>query len=336
MMLLSEPGAHMRRREFLRALGSAAAAMSPVAAAAQQLAMPAIGFLGPSSPQLFAERLDAFRRGLGDIGFHEGRNVRIEYRWAGGNLNRLPALAADLIRGSVSAMVSAGLAAALAAKATTTAIPIVFFIGEDPVGLGLVANLSRPGGNLTGVTTLNTEVGPKRLELVRELIPSAKSVALLLNPTGPNVDSLEKQMQAAARTLGLGLLVLHAGNERDLDHAVARGAREANALVITTDAFFISRIKRIARLTVEHPVPAIFQYRDFVAEGGLMSYGGNFLDSFRQLGAYAGRILKGEKPADLPVQQATKVELIINLKTAKALGLTVPLTLLGRADEVVE
>jgi putative ABC transport system substrate-binding protein len=325
----------MRRREFITLIGGAAT--WPLAARAQQPAMPVIGFLGYSSPELFAERLHAFRQGLGETGYHEGRNVMIEYRWAGDETNRLPALAADLARHSVTTMVGAGLSATLAAKAATTTTPIVFFLGEDPVELGLVASLSRPGGNLTGVTTLNTEVGPKRLELVRELVPSAKLIALLVNPKSPNAETLARDMPAAARTLGLTVLVLHASSERDFDHVFARLAEQrAGALVITTDAFFISRIEQLARLTLRRAVPAIFQYRHFVAAGGLMGYGGSFTDSYRQVGVYAGRILKGEKPADLPVQQASKIELFINLKTAKALGLTVPPSLLARADEVIE
>jgi putative ABC transport system substrate-binding protein len=327
----------MRRRDFITLLGGAAPALAwPLAARAQQPAMPVIGFLGPSSPQLFAERLRAIAQGLQETGYHDGRNVTIEYRWAGGDTNQLPALAADLARRPVTMMVAAGLSATLAAKATTT-LPVVFFIGEDPVELRLVASLSRPGGNLTGVTTLNTEAGPKRLELVRELVPSAKAIALLVNPKSPNADALARGMQAAARTLGLTLILLRAGSERDFDAAFASLAEQrAGALVITTDAFFISRIEQLARLSLRHAVPAIFQYRNFVAAGGLMSYGGSFTDPYREVGVYAGRILKGEKPADLPVQQATKIELFLNLKTARALGLEVPPTLLARADEVIE
>jgi putative ABC transport system substrate-binding protein len=324
----------MRRRAFIALLGGSAAAW-PLAGRGQQ-ALPVVGFLGPSSPELFAERLRAIAQGLDETGYQDGRNVMIEYRWAGGDTNRLPALAADLARHPVRIMVAAGLSATLAAKAAT-ALPVVFFIGEDPVELGLVASLSRPGGNLTGVTTLNTEAGPKRLELARELVPSAKAIALLINPNSPNAEALARRMQAAARTLGRTLILLHAGSERDFDSAFARLVEQrAGALVITTDAFFISRIEQLARLTLRHAVPAIFQYRNFAAAGGLMSYGGSFTDPYRQVGAYAGRILKGEKPADLPVQQATKIELFINLKTAKALGLEVPPTLLARADEVIE
>ena len=325
----------MRRRKFITLLGGAIA--WPIVTRAQQPAMPVVGFLGPSSPGLFTERLGAFRQGLDEAGFHQDRNVRIEDRWAGGDTNRLPTLAADLAGHSVTIMVAAGLSATLAAKATTTTIPIVFFLGEDPVELGLVASLNRPGGNLTGVTTLNTEVGPKRLELMQQLVPSAKVMAVLINPNSPNAESLAKNMQEAARSLNLTLLVLHASSERDFDRAFTGLAEHrVRALVITTDAFFISQVEQLARLTLRHAVPAIFQYRQFVAAGGLMSYGGSFTDSYRQVGVYAGRILKGETPADLPVQQAAKIELFLNLKTAKALGLSVPLPLVSRADEIIE
>jgi putative ABC transport system substrate-binding protein len=283
-VLVEVLGAEMRRREFICLLGSAAVT-SPLAARAQEQRRPVIGFLGPSSSELFAERLHAFRQGLSETGFHEGGNVMIEYRWAGGETDQLPALAADLARHSVTTMVAAGLSATLAIKAATTTTPIVFFLGEDPVELGLVTSLSRPDGNLTGVTTLNTEVGPKRLELVRQLVPSAKLIALLINPKGPNAESIAKDMSAVARTLGLTVLVLHATSDRDFDHAFARLAEQrADGLVITTDAFFISRIEQLARLTLRYAVPAIFQYRPFVAAGGLMSYGGSFTDSYRQVG----------------------------------------------------
>ena len=249
----------------------------------------------------------------------------------------MPALAADLARHPFTMIIAAGLSAALAAKAATPTIPIVFFIGEDPVEVGLVASLNRPGGNLTGVTTLNTEVGPKRLELMLQVVPSAKVMAVLINPNSPNVDSLTNSMQGAARDLGLTPLVAHARAERDF-HPVFAGLaeRRVGAVVITTDAFYISRGEQLAHSALRHGLPAIFQYRNFVAAGRLMSYGSSFTDSYRQVGVYAGRILKGEKPAELPVQQATKIELFINLKTAKALGLTVPTAILLRADEVIE
>jgi putative ABC transport system substrate-binding protein len=324
----------MRRRDFIALAGATAAC--PVAPRAQEL-LPVIGFLGPSSPQIFATRLQAFHHGLGEAGYRAGDNVRIEYRWAGGDTARFPGLAADLARRPVTVLVAAGLAAALAAKAATTAIPILFFIGENPVELGLVATLNRPGANLTGVTTLNTEVGPKRLELARELVTAGKPIAVLINPRSPNADSLVTGMQRAADRLGLRLMVLQAGSERELEPVFAHLAeRRAGPLVITTDAFFISRIERLAELSLRHAVPAIFQYREFVAAGALMSYGSSFLEPYRQVGVYTGRVLRGEKPADLPVQQATKVELFINLKTARALGIEVPPALLVRADEVIE
>jgi putative ABC transport system substrate-binding protein len=324
----------MRRRGFIALLGGAAA--WPLAARAQS-SMPVIGFLGPSSAAVMAERLAAFNQGFEETGFRPGHNVAIAYRWAGGDTSRLPALAAELARAPVSLLVGAGLSATLAAKAAATTIPVIFFLGEDPVELGLVDTLNRPGGNLTGVTTLNTEVGPKRLELAHELVPSAKLIGLLVNPKSPNAETLTRDMRTAAGNLGFTLLVLHAASERDFDTAFARLAEHrAGALVITTDAFFISRIEQLARLTLRHAVPAIFQYRDFVAAGALMSYGGSFLEPYRQVGVYTGRVLKGEKPAELPVQQATKIELFINLKTAKAFGLEVPATLLARADEVIE
>jgi putative ABC transport system substrate-binding protein len=324
----------VRRREFVTLLGSAA--VWPVTARAQQSPLPVIGFLNAASPDSYAHLVRAFHQGLRDVGYVEGQNVAIEYRWAEGQYDRLPAMAADLVRRQVT-LIAANSAAAVAAKAVTSTVPIVFDTGFDPIELGLVASLNRPGGNLTGVSNLNVELGPKRLELARELVPSATIIALLVNPTNPNAKSLLTDHQAAARTFGLELHVLSASNERDFDAVFANLIRlRASTLVIGADTFFISRSKQLAALALHHAVPAIFQYREFAAAGGLMSYGGSLADAYRQVGVYAGRILKGEKPADLPVQQSTKAELIINLKTAKALGIIVPPTLLARADEVIE
>jgi putative ABC transport system substrate-binding protein len=273
---------------------------------------------------------------LKDTGYVEGENVAIEYRWAEGQYDRLPAMAADLVRRKVD-VIAANSAAMLPARAATTTIPIVFVTSLDPVQLGLVASLSRPGGNVTGVTTFNVEVGPKRLELLHELVPAVNVIGLLVKPNNPNAQTLSRDLQVAARKLGLQLHVLHAGNERDFDRVfVALVQLRAGALVIGTDAFLTSHSERLAALALRHAMPAIYQYPEFTAAGGLMSYGGSFTDQTRQAGVYTGRILNGEKPADLPVQQSTKAELIINLKTARALGLEVPPTLLARADEVIE
>jgi len=327
----------LNRREFIALVGGAAA--WPLVAHAQQSAMPVIGLLGTISPDRWASRLHAFRQGLSETGYVEGRNVGIEYRWAEGQNDRLPALAADLVRRQVRVIATPeSTPAAFAAKAATTTIPIVFSVGVDPVAVGLVASLNRPGGNLTGVTNLNAEILPKRLELMHELVPTATTIALLVNPSNPLVAETEsRDAQTAARTLGLQLHVLHASTDRDFDTVFASLAQmRAVALVINTDVFFNSRSEQLAALALRHTVPAIFQYREFVASGGLMSYGTSATDVFRQVGIYTSRLLRGESPADLPVQQVTKIELIINLKTARTLGLTVPLSLLGRADEVIE
>ncbi len=327
----------MRRRHFITLLGGVTA--WPLTAAAQQPTMPVIGYLSGYSPDEFAQNtLVAFRQGLAEAGFVEGRNVAIEYRWAEGHYDQLPAMAADLVRLKVSVIVSSGTTTTAAAKAATTTIPIVFSLGADPVESGVVARLARPGGNLTGAARLNTELAPKRLELVHEVVPTATKIALLVNPTNPLMSvPVTNATEAAARTLGLQLHVLRASNEREIDEAFATVPQvRASALVICPDALFSSRMTQLGALTVRYQVPTIYTYRDFAAAGGLMAYGGDFADSHRLAGVYAGRILKGEKPADLPVQQSTKVELYINLKTAKALGLTVPAELLLRATEVIE
>jgi putative ABC transport system substrate-binding protein len=324
----------MNRREFITLLGVAAA--WPVVAQAQP-AMPVIGFLSPTSAQGDAPYVAAFRQGLQQAGYREGQNVAIEYRWAEGQNDRWPAMAADLVRRQVTVIAALGPPAALAAKAATTTIPIVFVTGRDPVQLGLVESLARPGGNLTGVVTLSGELGPKRLELMREFVPTATAFALLVNPTNSTAETQSKDVQDAARKLGLPLHILHASTEREIDTAFKILVQlRADALVIATDPFFLTRSEQFAALALSHSVPAIFQYRTFAAAGGLMSYGTDIAELDRLAGIYAGRVIKGVKPADLPVQQSTKVELIINLKTAKALGLNIPLPLLGRADEVIE
>ena len=330
--------AFIGRREFITLFGGAAAAW-PLAARAQQPAMPVIGFLSAEWAGLTAERMRAFHEGLRETGYVEGRNVAIEYRWAKGQNDQLPLLAADLVRRQVTVIAAPGSTpATLAAKAATAMIPIVFEIASDPVQLGLVASLARPGGNITGVTSLNAEVGPKRLELLHELLPTATVVGLLVNPTNPNLaEPTTKNLQAAARTLGLQVHVLHASSDAELDAVFATLLRvRAGGLVIGADPFFSSRLEQLAALTVRHAVPTVYQTREFTAAGGLMSYGASFTDTFRAVGIYTGRILRGDKPADLPVQQTTKVELFLNLKTAKALGLEVPRTLIARADEVIE
>ncbi len=327
----------MRRRDFIKVIAGSAIA-APLAARAQQPAMPVIGFLSSTSPEVYAVRLRAFGQGLKEEGYIEGQNVAIEYRWAGDHDDRLPVLAAELVHRQVTVIAANGSPSSVAAKAATDTIPIVFETASDPVTLGLVASLNRPGGNLTGVTNLNVEVGPKRLELLRELLPAATIIAVLVNPSAPALtEQFMPDLQAAAPALGMQLHVLHASTDRDLDTVFAAlGQLRADALVIGPYLFFNSRMEQLGALSLRHAVPTIFTYRPFVAAGGLMSYGANETETYRLVGIYVGKILKGEKPGDLPVQRSTKVELIINLKTAKALGLTVPLSLLGRADEVIE
>ena len=329
--------AKLKRREFITLLSGAAAAW-PLAARAQQPSMPVIGFLNSASPEPYARMVAAFRQGLNEKGYVAGQSVAIEYRWAEGRYDRVPEMAGELVRRQVAVIAATGTPAMLAAKAATTAIPIVFTTGTDPVQLGVVTSLNRPGGNVTGVTTLNVEVAPKRLELARELIPGTSTVAVLINRTNPETETELRIMQTAASALGLQLHVLDASTEHDFDTIFAAlHQTPARVLVITgADQFLISRSEQLAELTVRHAVPAIFQFREFVAAGGLISYGGSVTDAYRQAGIYAGRILKGEKPGELPVQQATKVELFVNLKTARTLGLTVPTALLVRADEVIE
>ena len=328
----------MRRREFISLLAGTAAAW-PLAAHGQQPAMPVIGYLGSETPEKFGIRVTAFLQGLGAMGYDDGRNVKIEYHWANGQNDRLPGLAADFVRRQVTVIVAPGsVIAALAAKAATNTIPIVFETGVDPVGAGLVKSMNRPEGNITGTVSLNAHVTPKRVELMHELLPKAKRFAVLANPANQaNLDLTMKGSEGPARALGLQLHFLNASTERDIESAFEKLTQlEVGGLIIAADIFFNSRTEQFAALTLKHGVPAVHSVRDFAAAGGLVSYGGNIRDSHRQAGVYTARILKGEKPANLPVQQVTKVELTINLKTAKALGITVPNTLIGRADEVIE
>jgi putative ABC transport system substrate-binding protein len=324
----------MRRREFVALIGGAAAAW-PLATHAQQARMPVIGFLGSRGPSDDPQLLDAFRRGLKEAGYVEGQNVAIEYRFADNQYDRFPVLVADLIQRQVALIATNG-PAAPAAKAATTTIPIVFTAGFNPVEMGLVASLNQPGGNVTGVTILDVELGPKRLELLHELVPTATVIAALVNPNDPNrAKIIARELQSAANTLGLH--VLNASNDRDFDSVFAEMVHlRVGGLVIGGDPFFNSRSQQLGNLALQHSIPAIYQFRPLAASGGLIGYGGSLVDSYRLVGVYAGRVLKGEKPADLPVQQATEIELIINLKTAKTLGVIIPLPLLARADEVIE
>jgi putative ABC transport system substrate-binding protein len=323
----------MRRRKFITLLGAATA--WPLAARAQQ-AMPVIGFLNGASPDGYAPMVVAFHQGLKEAGYIEGQNVTIEYRWANGQYDQLPALANDLVGRQVSVIAATSTPANLMAKAATDTIPIVFTTGSDPVQLGLVASLNRPGGNVTGVTQLTGEVAPKRLELAHELVPTATVIGLLVNPGSPIAEVVTKASQEAATTLGVLLEVLRASSEAEIDDAFITFQKRIGALVIGTDAFFSGHAELFAALAIRHRLPTIYEYRPFVVAGGLISYGGSVTESYRLAGVYTGRILKGDKPAELPVLQSTKVELLLNLKTAKALGIAVPLPLLGRADEVIE
>jgi putative tryptophan/tyrosine transport system substrate-binding protein len=324
----------MRRREFIKLLGAVASSW-PLGVRAQ--AMPVIGFFNVASPAGYANYVAAFHAGLKEGGYAEGQNVTIEYRWAEGHYDRLPEMAADLVRRQVSVIV-ANTPANLAAKKATDTIPIVFTTASDPVQIGLVSSFNRPGGNVTGVSQINVALGPKRLELAHELMPAAIGVALLVNPSDPaRAEMLSKEVQAAADHLGIQLHILRAGTDPEIETAFAGFAQlKAGVLVIGGDAFFNSRSKLLAELSSSYAVPAIYEYREFTDAGGLMSYSGSINESYRWAGIYTGRILKGAKPADLPVQRSTTVELIVNLKTAKALGITVPLSLLGRADAVIE
>jgi len=326
----------MRRRDFITLVGGAT--MWPFAARAQQPTTPVVGFINAAAQQDYKRQLAAFLKGLAESGYVEGRNVAIEYRWAEGRIDRLPTMMADLIRRQVAVIAATSTPAAIAAKVATATIPIVFETGADPVQLGLVSNLSRPGGNLTGVTQTSVETMPKRLQVLHELVPAARVMALLVNPADANLsDAYIREAQVAARVLGVELHIVKASSETEFDGAFAKVKElRTEGLVISGGALFTGSGERLAALTLRHAVPAAFASREFVAAGGLVAYGSAVADAYRLAGVYTGRILAGDKPADLPVQQATKVEMYINLKTAKTLGINVPNTLIGRADEVIE
>jgi ABC-type uncharacterized transport system substrate-binding protein len=327
----------MRRREFIVLFGSTVAAW-PLVARAQQPAMPVIGFLSSRAAAESAEHLDAFRQGLRQAGYAEGHNVTIEYRWAEGRYDRLPSLAAELVARRVNAIAAVGgNVSGLAAKASTDAIPIVFIVGDDPVNLGLVSSLNRPGGNATGMGVFTTELGAKRLEILRKLLPNASVIGLLINPNYQGSAREADEVQSAAKGIGQTIAVLNATTEREIEQAFTTFAQQrVQAVLVSADALFVSRRDQLVALAARDSIPAMYDLRDFVTAGGLMSYGTSFLDAYRQVGAYIGRVLKGEKPGDLPVQRAVKIDLVLNLRTAKTLGLTFPITLLGRADEVIE
>ena len=326
----------MKRREFITLLGGAAATL-PVRAFAQQ-GTPVIGFLSGASSWEFAHAADAFRQGLADTGYVEGRSVLIEYRWAEGRYDRVPTLVDDLIRRGVAVIAATGgVASVLAAKAATSSIPIVFANGGDPVKLGVVERLNRPGGNITGATFFNNALGPKRLQVLRDVAPKATTIAMLVNPGNPNTEFDAKEIESAARSLGLRILRVNAGSEREFDRAFATMAEQGvGALIVNADAFFYARRDQLIELATRLAVPAIYELREFATAGGLMSYGANIAEAYHKAGVYAGRILRGEAPGDLPIQQATRFELVINARTAKMIGLTVPSTLLSIADEVIE
>ena len=326
---------YIERRQFLAMLGGAAA--WPLTARAQQPAMPVIGFLSAGFPEAYAPFLVAFRTGLGESGYVEGRNVKIEYRWAEGQFDRLPVLAADLVHRSVAAIITSGVSSGLAARAAVSTIPHVFLSQDDPVKLKFVASFNRPGGNATGVALLTSVLVKKRLELARELVPTAAVIAVLANPNSPEFAAQMSDVQVAAQSLGQQIHVVNAGRDGDFDSAFAALLEQRpGALLVTTDAFLYSRRYRIVALATRHAIPAIYDRREFATAGGLLTYGANFRDAYLQIGNYTGRILMGTKPADLPVIQPTRFELVINLKTAKALGITVPPLLLATADEVIE
>jgi putative tryptophan/tyrosine transport system substrate-binding protein len=325
----------MRRREFITLLGGATT--WPLAARAQQPQMPVIGYLDASSPGASASRAVIFRRGLAEAGYVEGRTVAIEYRWAEGQYDRLPEMAAELVHRQVAVIVASPIPAAVAAKAATATIPIVFFVAGDPVKLGLVTGLARPGGNATGFNNFVAELGPKHLGLLRELLPTATRIGLMVKPTNPNVEDVTKDVTAAALVIGVQIDVVRASSSNEIEAAFATLVRNrADALVVGSDAYFVSRRLQLATLATRHAIPAVFNVREFPEAGGLMSYGTNLTEVYRQLGVYSGRILKGAKPPELPVNQSTKFEFVINLPTARALGLDIPPTLLARADEVIE